>query len=861
MREAEVVGDFLFPADQQPPGSVQPRVRALDLSAASFSTEMMPRNLFATFRGDVRNVGLENMIVMLKRVIDTVAAILLLAALLTVYLFDHSRTGTIARETNGGLLRPRVEVAEIPLDGSPDASALGDRSSGQPFEPAIRDIAGESPSANTVQASPQMRSPTSSGNPDSPRLPQPQPLAGSVVDLPSIQRRGRPTKMEHVEFFKTRSDAKSVAFVVDCSGSMAGQSFERARAELARSITNLQSGQSFYVVFFNHDFVPMFNNFQNPFMAEASPDRKAQVLDWLSTLHAHGGTNPEPALLTAARLGPEVIYLLTDGVFAPVSPSIFNELTQQKIVVNTLGFGGGSDTRNLQYIASHTGGTYRAVTLQDAGASTLYLAPAQEVLAALQGSDISQRRAAVEVIVGRQLPYADEVLVLLANSDVSTRKAIHDSLVELAAGSDFGPDDNDDQAEVAEAIARWGLWWKWRTDENTMTAMLSSDKLNECWVAAALTRQRGLDVPDALIKSLGHSSVHVRREAQAALVRLAGGVDFGPDSGADTEKAGRTVARWSLWRELRSQNPKQIAIKLASDDVDECWVATALARQQGLNFPDELINVLQHRSVQACREAHAALVQLAGNADFGPNAEASASEIQAAVTKWSQWRGRTLIQSIAETAQEGGRDPSLELIKTLGHSSVYVRGEARAALVRLAGGADFGPESTADMKGVADATSRWNLWSEWRKDKRQIAGKLDSDDVNACWVATALARQEGLNLPDELIKNLAHPSAQVRREARAALVQLAGSSDFGPDSDASAVAIQEAITKWSEWRADKIKQAAAARLAAREAQAARKLEVAKQIYDKDRQKKQYANIIVDFPDTEAAAEARRLLVP
>ena len=56
MQEAEVVGDFLFPADQQSPGSVHPGVGALDLPAASFSTAMMPRNWFAAFHGDVRNV-------------------------------------------------------------------------------------------------------------------------------------------------------------------------------------------------------------------------------------------------------------------------------------------------------------------------------------------------------------------------------------------------------------------------------------------------------------------------------------------------------------------------------------------------------------------------------------------------------------------------------------------------------------------------------------------------------------------------------------------------------------------------------------------------------------------------------------
>src|ERR1700681_1866036 len=56
MQEAEVVGDFLFPADQQPPGSVDPRVRALDLPAASFAAALLPRDWFAVFRGHMRNV-------------------------------------------------------------------------------------------------------------------------------------------------------------------------------------------------------------------------------------------------------------------------------------------------------------------------------------------------------------------------------------------------------------------------------------------------------------------------------------------------------------------------------------------------------------------------------------------------------------------------------------------------------------------------------------------------------------------------------------------------------------------------------------------------------------------------------------
>jgi hypothetical protein len=201
----------------------------------------------------------------------------------------------------------------------------------------------------------------------------------------------------------------------------------------------------------------------------------------------------------------------------------------------------------------------------------------------------------------------------------------------------------------------------------------------------------------------------------------------------------KAILRWNLWCTWR-KDEKMIASKLASDDVNERWVAAVFARQQHFDLPDELINAL-------------------------------------------------------------------------GQPSVHVRRETRAALVQLAGNADFGPADNDDEIAVADAITRWTLWRKWRTDLKQIAGKLASADMNECWVAAVLARQERLLLPDEFIKLLTHPSVHVRREARRALVQLAGNVDFGPNANANAAQIQEAAKQWSEWRAEKIKQSSTARQA------------------------------------------------
>jgi hypothetical protein len=220
----------------------------------------------------------------------------------------------------------------------------------------------------------------------------------------------------------------------------------------------------------------------------------------------------------------------------------FARLAQRKIVVHTLGFGSGIDARNLQDIAARTGGTFRSVSIADA-APTLYLATEEQLLAALRGSDSKQRATAVEVIAGRELPCIGDMVELLRDPDRSIRQTAHNSLVQLAGGSDFGPAEGDDEAESVQAVVRWNLWLKWRKEKGQVGVKLASNDPDECWVATALARQRGLELPKELIGVLGHPRVHVRREARAALVQLAGDLDFGPDADADAEHVAEAIAR------------------------------------------------------------------------------------------------------------------------------------------------------------------------------------------------------------------------------------------------------------------------------------------------------------------------------
>ncbi len=796
-----------------------------------------------------------------QRFADVCVAALLVGAVAAVYLLDNNWTADLtAKENSKGLLSPAVKTPERPDTELSETQV--------PREPMLGKEPKPTPDADTTPerataAVPQVDKQSPSGLVETIPPQTGFPAANVSGPIPILGPPARAKKTEQVEFFKTRVYAKSVAFVVDCSGSMHGESFQRARAELARAIVKLQPGQSFCVVFFNHTLVPMLGNLSNPSLAEASPAVKTQVIAWMNSAHAAGGTNPGPALSYAVQLRPDVIYLLTDGQFSPLNSAMFDEFARHKIVVQTLGFGSSSDTINLRNIAARTGGTYRSITAADA-ASTLYLAPPQEVRAALDSARLEVRQSAIEAILDRELPYTDELFALLRDPDPPKRQAVHASLVAMAAGSDFGPTDGETEVERAEAIKRWGLWWKWRKQEGKqISSMLAANDVNECWVAAAITRQRALDLPDELLKVLGHPLVQIRREARAALVQLAGDADLGPDSDADEKQIAEAVARWNLWCVWKNA-PETLAAKLDSDDANECWVAAALVRQLRLDLPDELISLLVHPSTHVRREVRAALVQLAGNVDFGPDAAADAAGIEEAADKWKEWRAERIVQAATALARQPGPDSPHDLIKLLDHKSVHVRRGARAALVQLVGDIDFGPESETDERQVAEAVARWNLWCVWKNAPETLAAKLDSDDANECWVATALVRQQRLDIPEQLIKILGHPSIQVRREVRAALVQLAGDVDFGPDAAADAAEVTESINKWNEWRVDRAKKAAAARLALQEAEATKKLKFAQQLFNLnrlDQARHRFEEIVKDYPDTQAAAKARKMLPP
>ncbi|MBN2353307.1 MAG: VWA domain-containing protein [Spirochaetales bacterium] len=110
---------------------------------------------------------------------------------------------------------------------------------------------------------------------------------------------------------------KDVVFVLDVSGSMAGDKLAQAKAALRRCLERLDSRDRFSIVRFSTEAESLFDA-----LVPADASRLAQARDFVDRLLAVGGTNIEDALARALALGAaagggqnraRIVVLITDG--------------------------------------------------------------------------------------------------------------------------------------------------------------------------------------------------------------------------------------------------------------------------------------------------------------------------------------------------------------------------------------------------------------------------------------------------------------------------------------------------------------------------------------------------------------------
>jgi HEAT repeat protein len=151
-----------------------------------------------------------------------------------------------------------------------------------------------------------------------------------------------------------------------------------------------------------------------------------------------------------------------------------------------------------------------------------------------------------------------------------------------------------------------------------------------------------------------------------------------------------------------------------------------------------------------------------------------------------------------------------ELIAALDDSAPDIRQEARAGLVAMAGGSDFGPDEPANDRVRSAAMRKWEEWYEskvrgalppaaWRSSRTQLKNMLKADDEQSRLAAILVIRYRRFTLVNELLKLFDDPSQAVRREARNALVDLADGTDFGPADFSKTADVDTAISNWRLW--------------------------------------------------------------
>jgi hypothetical protein len=168
--------------------------------------------------------------------------------------------------------------------------------------------------------------------------------------------------------FQSKSNAKTVAFVCDASGSMT-QNFGSLKREIVRYIDVLRPVQAFNVIFFQESAAACVDQHS---LLMAKPENKRRAYTFLDGVSPRGQTDPLPALELAFKQKPQLIYLLTDGDFADnaaVVRLIRERNADRRTKVNTIAFvaRGEGYEKVLKTIATENGGVFRFVSEDDLG--------------------------------------------------------------------------------------------------------------------------------------------------------------------------------------------------------------------------------------------------------------------------------------------------------------------------------------------------------------------------------------------------------------------------------------------------------------------------------------------------------------
>lgn len=184
-------------------------------------------------------------------------------------------------------------------------------------------------------------------------------------------------------FFGIEAYGHEFVYIVDTSGSMKNRRFDRARAELIRSVNGLTEDQYFYVFLFGSTTFQMFDQEEErPQMIRATRDNKERLEKWLrGSAYKGGNTDPRGALRSSLKMNPSAIFMLSDGEFNGAKKNLSSNLflgnrdafsivkaNLSTSPIHAIAFEDKRSCANMQRLADMTNGSYRFTARDDAGA-------------------------------------------------------------------------------------------------------------------------------------------------------------------------------------------------------------------------------------------------------------------------------------------------------------------------------------------------------------------------------------------------------------------------------------------------------------------------------------------------------------
>ena len=178
-----------------------------------------------------------------------------------------------------------------------------------------------------------------------------------------------------VEFFGATAAGNTFSYVVDNSPSMRRDgAFDRARAELMRSITSLKPTQRFFVSFFGKEIEAMEleqGGEPEEYPVYATPENLEKLLRWVQSVDIQNdGWPPNNALQQAIEMEPDAIFLLFDGDTSVDVAAFLRKANRVedliggervRVPIHTIGFYTQEFEKLMRQIAQENEGNYRFV--------------------------------------------------------------------------------------------------------------------------------------------------------------------------------------------------------------------------------------------------------------------------------------------------------------------------------------------------------------------------------------------------------------------------------------------------------------------------------------------------------------------